>query len=276
MILMKNSSQVQTKEKSSVWGDFKLSFQLYKSNFKPIFLLCLIKIIVVYAIDHALKFYPPTRLYRIFLRIPVSTIDTVLSFIPSIISFGFWGAIIGLSYDIMSSGDGFGDLRNSFYYVRKYWFRFVILSFLVNLFTFVLRFLIPRYVNLGEALIIRSISMIWALLFAEISASLVSRNNFIQAFKDNFYLLSNHFLRILKTFGLYYLIFMVVRILLGYSLHYIYWYNSPEYNIVLTVLYILNILTLFIGDPIFAFLTIGIYNEEIRYKNPETKTTLIE
>ncbi len=267
MILMKNQTPSQLEVTSSIWGDFKLSFSLLKSNFKPIFWLCLIRIIVVYGVDHFFKFIIRTKLYRIFYRIPIPTINLIVSFFPSIISFGFWGAIIGLSYDIMSSGDGFAELKKSFYYIKKYWFRFVILSFLVNIVTFFLRYLVPRYVNFGQALLIRTFSFFWALLFFEISAALVSRNNFVLAFKDNFYLLSKHFLRILKMFTLYYLIFMVVRIFIGYSLYYLFPNDFIEYNTALTVLYVLNIVESFIGAPIFAFLSIGLYNEVIRYKN---------
>ena len=266
MILMKNQTPSQLEVTSTVWGDFKFSFSLYKKNFKPIFWLCLIQNIVEYAVDHFYKFVIRGRVYRTFYLVPMSTIDLIASFLPTIVSFGFWGAIIGLSYDIMSSGDGFTEFKNSFYYIKKYWFRFVILSFLVNLFTFFLRYLVPRHVNFGEALLIRSFSFLWALFFVEISAALVSRNNIVLAFKDNFFLLRNHFLRIFKTFGLYYLIFMVVRILIGYSLNYLFPNDYIEFNTALAVLYILNIFAGFIGGPIFAFLTLGLYNEEIQYK----------
>ncbi|XEO78698.1 hypothetical protein WKT22_03737 [Candidatus Lokiarchaeum ossiferum] len=271
MILMKNQTPQNIEEKSTIWGDIKFSFHLYKQNFKPIFWVSLIRFLAIYSASHALRFVFHQQIYNSMPNMPVMWIEWLLRVPSDLISFGFWGAIVGMAYDIMSSGDGFADLKNSFYYIKKYWFPFVILSLLVNLFIYVIRLVIPWYVSMGEAIILRTFSFFWSLLFMETSAGLVSRHNIRDALKDNFKLLFTCFKRIFKTFGVFYLLFMVGRILLGY---YLWYYGNPSsivHLIVIIVLYTWNVIHGFLGSPMYAFLTIGIYNEELRYKNQEIK-----
>ena len=54
---------------------------------------------------------------------------------------GLYGAILGMGYDIMGSGDEFARLRNYLYYLKKYWFTYFLLGFIVNVIVYLIPFM---------------------------------------------------------------------------------------------------------------------------------------
>ncbi len=110
--------------------DIRLSWRLYKSNFK-VFLGAQIISILVYTF----LLFPWELILMFFFGIDFNYNITLLLNIRSLIG-GFlisifFGSSFGLSYDIMSGGDQFTELRGFFHYFKQYWWQYIFLSLLL-------------------------------------------------------------------------------------------------------------------------------------------------
>jgi hypothetical protein len=115
----------------------------------------------------------------------------------------------------------------------------------------------------------RLFAAVWYIVLSETNASLVSTSNLLTALKENFIILGKNFGRIIITFSLYYIIFLLPRTIIGVQYGFTEW---PRYGLNAPLFMSIQYLTLvyiFIGFPIFAFLSLGIYNSEYRFKNIE-------
>ncbi|WP_371802728.1 hypothetical protein [Candidatus Lokiarchaeum ossiferum] len=252
-----------------VKSDYKLSFSLFRENFRPFFIVLLIGFIVFKGIDHLLtRFVLPLILSNWFFVDPATII--FFFFLPGdSIFFGFFGAAMGLGYDIMSSGDGFTEVRNSLFYIRKYWLKFFFFCFFFNIFTYWLLYLSFFTIPLHISIVFHGLSLIWVILFSNIFPALVHRDHFLPAFKDNFQILSQQFGRVIITYLPYYLIFVYFRSGINIYRNFFVLDTTDLYAFLSITTSILEILYVFVGFPIFAFLSLSMYNEIITSQQME-------
>jgi len=104
----------------------------------------------------------------------------------------------------------------------------------------------------------------------EINPGLIVRSSFREAIKDNFILLKKQFLRILITFGIISLVFSGPLIILR-SLEMFGSFSQAEIETLQLIRRLFNYIKVFIGTPLNAFLSIGIYNENIVFPTLQSK-----
>jgi len=104
----------------------------------------------------------------------------------------------------------------------------------------------------------------------EINPALIVRSNFPEAIKDNIYLLKSQFLRILITFGIITLVFSTPLIILR-SLQQFVPFSQSDLESIQLLYRIFYYIKVFIGNPLNAFLSIGIYNENIVFPTLQNK-----
>ena len=255
-----------TNRSFNVIADYKLSFALFKENFRPFFIVLLIGLIIYKSLDHLLiKIILPTVSWETLPFDP--ELMLFLLYLPGdSIFFGFFGAAMGLGYDIMSSGDGFTEIRNSLYYIRKYWLKFFLFCFFFNIFSYWLLYLSFHYISLERNILIHILNYIWVLLFSNVFPALVHRNSFISALKENFQILTRRFFRVIFTYLPYYCCFIYIRGALRVYQVYFIPDGTSLFEIVTLLIFAGELLYIFIGFPIFAFLSLIMYNDEIRSK----------
>ncbi|MHA1674802.1 MAG: hypothetical protein ACTSYI_14400 [Promethearchaeota archaeon] len=258
---------VQSKNRSfNVIADYKLSFSLFRENIRPFFIVLLIGFLIYKSLDHLLiKIILPTVLWD---KLPFDPeIMLFLLYLPGdSIFFGFFGAVMGLGWDIMSSGDGFTEIRNSLYYIRKYWLKFFFFCFFFNIFSYSLLYLSVGPIYLKTDIILHIVNYTWVLLLSNVFPALVHRNSFIPAIKENFQILIRRFGRVIFTYLPYYCCFVYIRsIMLIYRNHFLH-STSTTYKTITYISFGWEVLYYFIGFPIFAFLSLIMYNDEIRSK----------
>lgn len=254
--------------------EFKLSFGLFKENFKPFFVVLLIGFVIYMCLDHYLTKIVLPSVDWINLTIPNELMLFIIYLPGDSIFFGFFGAAMGLGYDIMSSGDGFTEVRNSLYYIRKYWFKFFIFCFLFNIFSYWLMFLSgsvgERGIPIETYITFQVINSIWIILLSNVFPALVHRNRLPIAIKENFEILSRRFRRVILTYLPYYFFFTYIRTGIAiYQKYNIFPGNKLHFTFQI-IKFVLTLIYVFIGFPIFSFLSLSMYNEEIRSQELDT------
>jgi hypothetical protein len=243
----------------STLKDYKIALNLLKNNIRPFFIILLLGTVLFFSFDY-LFYNILFENFLVYQTFPQNISYGLIRIPADAIIFGFFGVSMGMGYDIMTLGDEFAQLRNSVYYIRKYWLKYFFLSIILNWFIYLIRFLDPIEIGLELDLLIRFCSFCWFVSIAEAYPAILNRQSFIQALRDNFILLRNNFSRIFKTFSIYYAIFLLPRSILT-----ILSYTYPFTDLTI-IIRILTIIYIIIGFPIFAFLSIGIYNSELKFK----------
>lgn len=250
----------------NVKANFKLSLSLFKENFRPFFIVLLIGYIIFKGIDHFLTRMVLPNIQWGELQIDPALMLFLLYLPGDSIFFGFFGAAMGLGYDVMSSGDGFTEVRNSLYYIRKYWFQFFLFCFFFNIFTYWLLYLSIFLIPFHTTIVFHVLTYIWVIIFSNIFPALVHRNRFFLSFKDNFKILSRQFTRVLATYGPYYFLFSSIRWGINIYRNYFVPDGTGLYSFLSISISILEIFYIFVGFPIFSFLSLNMYNDVIRSK----------
>jgi hypothetical protein len=261
-------SQVPSPRSSnySIKADYKLSFSLYHQNFLPIFEVLLLGIIIKEILDFIF-----VNLLSPFFFLPYPTTwNNIIYFLIHLpgdsIYFGFFGACVGMCHDIMSSGDQFTQLRRFVYYLRKYWLIYFALSFFINLPMNALYFFKDEWISLGLFIVMWFITVWWFFMIVETNPAVLVRRRFGQALKDNFYIFRSHALRITLTFGIIVLVFLVPRTTFRIlELFYSWLFTKDQLSLIKWIQIIMRWLYVLIGNPLIAFLSIGIYNEYIGF-----------
>ena len=177
---------------------------------------------------------------------------------------------MGLCSEIMSSGDQFTQIKRFPYYLRKYWLKFFALCLVIN-FPFYLSYVIREsWVNPVLFVTLWALSHFMYYFLVEINPGLIVRSSFREAIKDNFILLKKQFLRILITFGIISLVFSSPLIILR-SLEIFGSFSQAEIETLQLIRRLFNYIKVFIGTPLNAFLSIGIYNENIVFHALQSK-----
>ncbi|QEE17362.1 hypothetical protein DSAG12_03195 [Promethearchaeum syntrophicum] len=270
---MKANHELSSTRKYPIVSDYKLSFTLIFQNFIPIFIVLAIGVVLMEILDyflldvlfHELNLVQNTWLHQIIY---------VLCKLPGdAIFYGFFGVCMGLCSDIMTSGDEFTQITRFPYYLRKYWLKFVLLCLLIN-FPFYLSYFIPQpWFNLGIFIFLWILAHFIYYFLVEINPGLIQRSKVLEAIKDNIILLKSQFIRILITFGIISIVFsgplLIMRSLILFG------GKSPEEIRQLELFHrIYTYIKIFIGHPLNAFLSIGIYNENIVFPLLQNKEKL--
>ncbi|MCK4281960.1 MAG: hypothetical protein KAX10_07585 [Candidatus Lokiarchaeota archaeon] len=265
--------------------DIRLSWRLYKSNFK-VFLGAQIISILVYTF----LLFPWELILMFFFGIDFNYNITLLLNIRSLIG-GFlisifFGSSFGLSYDIMSGGDQFTELRGFFHYFKQYWWQYILLSLLLVSGTFLSSFiyglffsgpiedaLYVLFLNITIIIIYKVLMYFWITIILQTFPSLTSQGSIKNALHENFKLLRVNSKRILSSLLLFFLIFnfswTLLQILdlsmriLAVEMRWV-WYQNfiQSYSIIFPLIQFLaqTIFIFLLAIPMLALVSTRIYN----------------
>ncbi|MCF2141060.1 MAG: hypothetical protein K9W44_13460 [Candidatus Lokiarchaeota archaeon] len=240
--------------------DYRLSFILLKENLVPLITVGIIGSGLFYLLNFLVEsFIFPLILWQNYSVVDQIIIYNLLKFPQQGILFGFFGAIMGMVHDILASGDGFTQIQNFVGYIGKYWGKFFLLSIIVNIFTYIVRYTGQEILNLGLAILANVITLIWFIILVESSPALVNSNNVIQALKENFRILRKHSTRIFISFLVFYVIFILPKVILFFLEYYVVPSNTIGYKTVSNLEIIAQLFYILIGYPINGFLAMRIY-----------------
>ncbi|MHA1245332.1 MAG: hypothetical protein ACTSP7_12275, partial [Candidatus Heimdallarchaeota archaeon] len=177
----------------------------------------------------------------------------------------------GLSYDIMSSGDLFSEFRRAFSYFRKYWWQYILLSFIsgFSLFLPMGRAIFNRphpieniFFDIGFILLRYLLLFILIILSSSILPSLTAQGRLKNSFIEANRLLKKAPKRIIKTWSRFYLLFLLPLLLLNittYLLHTL--LGRSPWVIAINATFLVGYLVyLFIAIPWSTLIATRIYN----------------
>ena len=267
---MDANSEPSSTRKYSILSDYKLSFTLIFQNFFPIFIVLAIGVVLNEILDYVfLDILFPELPFNQY-GLPSGLLYFLSNLPGDAIYYGFFGVCMGLCSDIMSSGDQFTQIKRFPYYLRKFWLKFFALGLVINFPFYLAYFIRESWVNPVLFITLWALSHFVYYFLVEIHPGLIVRSNFGDAIKDDIYLLKSQFLRILITFGIISLVFSGPLIILR-SLEIFGGYSPSEIEILILLGRIFNYIKIFIGNPLNAFLSIGIYNENIVFPTLQSK-----
>jgi len=270
---MDANSEPSSTRKYSILSDYKLSFTLIFQNFFPIFIVLAIGVILNEGLDYLFLgvLFPelPFNQYGL----PSGLLYFLCNLPGDAIFYGFFGVCMGLCSDIMSSGDQFTQIKRFPFYLRKYWLKFVALGLVINFPFYLAYFIQESWVNPVLFITLWALSHFMYYFLVEINPALIVRSNFPEAIKDNIFLLKSQFLRILLTFGIITLVFSSPLIILR-SLQQFVSFSQSDLESIQILYRIFYYIKVFIGNPLNAFLSIGIYNENIVFPTLQNKEKL--
>jgi len=263
-------SEPSSAHKYSIRSDYKLSFNLIYKNFFPIFIVLAIGVVLNEGLDYIfLKILFPELPFNSY-GLPPGLLYFLSNLPGDAIFYGFFGVCMGLCSDIMSSGDQFTQIKRFPYYLRKFWLKFFALGLVINFPFYLVYFIRESWVNPVLFITLWALSHFLYYFFVEINPALLVRAKFREAIKDDIYLIRTQFLRILITFGIITLVFSSPLIILK-TLEQFGSYSLSEIDTIQLLYRIFYYFKIFIGNPLNAFLSIGIYNENIIYPSLQNK-----
>ncbi|QEE17361.2 hypothetical protein DSAG12_03194 [Promethearchaeum syntrophicum] len=267
---MNKNLQPSSIRKYSIRSDYKLSFTLIFQNFLPIFIVLAIGVVLNEVLDYLF-------LDVLFPELPFNQYGLppgLLYFLSNLpgdaIFYGFFGVCMGLCSEIMSSGDQFTQVKRFPYYLKKFWLKFFALGLVINFPFYLAYFIRASWVNPVLFITLWALSHFVYYFLVEINPALITRSKFREAIKDNIFLLKSQFLRILITFGIITLVFSSPLIILR-SLEQFGSFSDADIEILHFLHRLFNYIKIFIGNPLNAFLSIGIYNENIVFPTLQSK-----
>lgn len=198
--------------------DIKYSWILFKHNIKAYLMTELFAVIsLILAVILVL-----VTLVALNQDIQLLTIGTAFSVIILFVIFNiFLTSQFGLSYDILSSGDGFAEFKGSFTYFRNHWFNYLTYIIIFNLFRprsyfpsyeYANQFSYSPYYYLRGGII----DFIWFSFMIGILPGITKHNSFRRAAYENFALLKKIPFRVLKTWFIFYLLFDIPSMFVHY------------------------------------------------------------
>jgi hypothetical protein len=195
-------------------------------------------------------------------------LSTLIGLPISMVANGFYGAILGMAFDIMASGDEFTNIKNAWYYIRKYWFKFFLLGFVVNIFTYALRFIDPNRESFALSVLFTIFSFGLSTYFFIFNSALIYYPNFKNSFTKSNKLWKTEPKISFSAHFIYYAIFWIpVIVIFNFYL-----FNSP-YNSELGLFSrdfnrMMNIIRYLFAYPVMGLVSIRIINE-FRYNIDE-------
>jgi len=253
-------------KKPEIIKDYIFAFKLYKRNFLPFFIVLLVGSILYFSLEFLFCDYIFPRILP-YNFVPANILYGLVRLPRDFVLYGFFGVAIGLGYEIMSSGDQFTEVRRSWYYIKKYWLKFATLSLILNWLGYFTVFILNGQLNIEVKLLLRFFSFFWFISISEAYAAVINRKKIIKALDDNFKILKRNFTRIFMVFSLYYIVFLLPRSIFGLYLGYWVPVGSELHQSIGLIMKILTGVYILVGFPIFSFISIGIYNSELWFKD---------
>src|SRR5271157_260094 len=251
--------------------DIKFSWQIFKKNFKPYFVNQAITLGVVYFAIFSVNWVFSAFLYA-HLQDSVSQnlIRTIFfEVLPFVLYSPLLGSLYGISFDIMSTGDEFAEVKGIFLQFRKYGWQYLIFGSMVYipiiLVELVLSFpLVLPNITVAEGFLVY-IPMAFAshIFFMQIGPGIRTRNSLSAAMRDNFRSLRLYLKRLTITWAIACLIYNLPYVVVEYIafFDYNFFVGNPVSLFLLYVAYIFAIFWFFfVGMPMQSIIATRIYN----------------
>lgn len=265
--------------------DVRVAWDIYKQNWKTfvgfniviiissfLILVTTITLVILWGmmISQFTQFLPPAEFF--FILGLISTFPNII--VVMILS----GCIYGLSYDLVSSGDEYTEIKNAWDYFKRYWWQYLILGTVQGIVSFVamgISFYIEiinyepsemyEYTysfpdgGIGAATLLFLSSYAVSYLFSYLMPSVTATGSFKGSFKENFLIMRKEWKRTL------YLV-VLLEMLLGIpnSLFSQIWFTDfPEIHILILIIIgvvAYYVVYMFIVKPIIIIALTKIYN----------------
>lgn len=255
--------------------DLRLSWQYLLRNFGAFFNTSLFALISSLILSIIMGVFSTMILIGIFGTTIVEeprfqvVISLILMPVLLVFSYAFYGSTYGLAFDIMSSGFEFTRMRNAFGYFVRFWWEYALLSIIGNLPSLIyatqINVVEPGWSKFFLSLFLSGLTIITNILFFLTMPSVTSQGSFKRSFKENFFLLRSHPKRILKSYGLYYLIFNIPNLFI-YAFFYAFAstpFSGPLYYILILLMGISAFFAYAFSQPMCALVATRIYNSYI-------------
>jgi hypothetical protein len=183
--------------------DWKVSILLFFQNLKTLIVINLVFYILSLIIS-LIFFYIG---FGFFGPHDPSTLDfsNLIRLLELIITNFMW-CQYGFAHDIMTTGDYCTEGKRIFFYYKKYWFSYLLLSILIN--TPKIIWEIIRIHEMADLFLIRFlIDFVFFIMFIEIFPIITSGHSLRTSFKENFKILLKNPLRIMLTWLIFFIIF---------------------------------------------------------------------
>ncbi|MCE7739439.1 MAG: hypothetical protein GPJ50_08675 [Candidatus Heimdallarchaeota archaeon] len=292
-------------ENSETKNDFKISWQMFKTNYKA-FIATEIFAILAFLVINGIILGIIVSIFAISPNltpsdlIPSASSDFKLTFrvwgflaaLSYLIISGFLFCQFGLAYDIFSSGDMFTEFKKAFVYFKTNWWKYILLTFVTGFGFFAPDKRMSKHdptpieANYEIFFVVSTILRFVALFFIVIVfnstlPSVTAQRSLKNGFIESFRIVRKNFKRLFKTWGLYFLLFsvpvLVVTLTLVLLLPTI--QGTVVLPILIAILAIVYIYRLFIGFPMMALISTRIYNtaDFERFKPlPKAKSKSVE
>lgn len=270
---------------SEVKRDFTVSWQMLKANYKAFlmtelfaFISLILFVIVLGLIGLIIFVAVPTLSFENFINevrnekdIRHSILGRIVFTLINVTIIGFLNCQYGLAYDVMSSGDMFSEFKRSFQYFRRFWWQYILMAFISGLCLFLPaggngddQPYLTGYMALDLGLtVIRYLLLFVVIILASgILPSLTAQGSLKRSFIEAYRIIKKYPTRIIKTWGIYFLIFILPIALLDFLQLELYTFFEVSWWIYFvrvpnTILYLLY---LFVGFPMSTIVATRIYN----------------
>jgi hypothetical protein len=266
--------------------DFKISWQLLKSNYKS-FIATEIFAILAFIIINAVIFGIIALIFVLSPNLSITdliprssteiTITFRIYFLFAILSYltmsGFLYCQFGLAYDIFTSGDMFTEFKKSFVYFKEHWWKYILLTFITGFGFFVpdrrigfepLGPIREQFQNLFVVFITIRFIILYLLLviFSSTLPSVTAQRSLKNSFIESIRILKKDFKRLFSTWGLFVIIFNGPAFILSLTLALILPIitGTVWVPILMAIILILYLYNLFLGFPMMSLISTRIYN----------------
>ncbi len=179
--------------------------------------------------------------------------------------YGFLSCQHGLANDIVSSGEMYAEFRGSFKYYKKYWWQYPILTLLTqgpNLVwpvsyrnAFLEETILPIYLYVLLMIILLVFTFIMFIFFIHTFPSLTYQGNLKNSFIESTRIFRVNKKRVIITWGLFFLIFVIPGMIISFTLMYYY----DVYNWILPIWIIYMLFVAIFQFPMMTLLASGLY-----------------
>ncbi len=267
-------------EPSEVKKDFIVSWKMLKLNYKAFLateLFASLSVLILFSLLSGIViliyFLAPelslenlrSQIFENF-RFQFSIIETIFFALAYVLLVGLLYCQYGLSYDIMSTGDLFSEFKRAFWYFKRYWWQYLLLSFISGLGLFVpIGSLVINLPNTIGNVLLSSISFIVRDLFlfvffiisSIILPSLTAQGSLKNSFTEASRIIKKYPKRLFKTWIRFFLMFLlpiIILILISYVLFF--YFSESGWRMPVSVTYLVFIVTYFVFNLVFLFLAI--------------------
>jgi len=290
-------------KQSEIKSDFKVSWQMLKMNYKAFlatelfaFLTALILLLLFSGIVILIYFLAPTlsledlrTQLNDYSRFQFSTIGTIFLAVGQVLLVGLLYCQYGLSYDIMSTGDLFSEFKRAFWYFKRYWWQYLLISLIsgLGLFIPVGIQMIKLPITIGNVLIDSGLIIVrYLLLFVFIILSgiilpsLTAQGSLKNSFKEASRIIKKYPKRLFKTWIRFFLMFLLPIIILSITIDVLFFYFSESgwgiqtstiYLVFIVIYLVFYLVFLFLAIPLSTLISTRIYNSvDIEKFSPQT------